>query len=404
MFLLYDLLFVLYAFIYLPYLLITRRGYVGFAMRFCFFQAPIRARVESRKNIWVHAVSVGEVMVIDGFIRQLASKYPGYQLVVTVTTKSGYVLAQERFKGRAIVLPSPIDFSWIAKGFVALIKPVVYIAAETEIWPNLYRQLTRHHIPLVVINGRISDRSFGRYKAIRFLLNGILNQVTVWCMSSATDAERIKELGADASKVVVTGNIKFDDLALSVDPSVTQTSVLKDELCWVAGSTHPGEENIVLDVYSKVIQDDPQWRLVIVPRHVERAPAIKELVASRGIKGVTVINTIGQLRSLYSKASLVFVGKSLCVGGGHNVIEPAVYGKAIVVGPRCENFRDIVAAFKDAHALVQVDDALGFEMAIKDLCANRPKREALGAAAQGVIAVNRGATERCLQHLEAYIK
>jgi len=403
MYLLYDFIFLLYALIYLPYLLLTRRGYAGYLMRFGLFAPQVKKLIKAKANIWVHAVSVGEVMVIDGFIDQLRKQYPAYQMIVTVTTKTGYELAVNRLKDKALVLPSPIDFSFVARAFVSLIDPKMYIAVETEIWPNLYRQLYRRKVPLAVINGRISDNSFGRYKAIRFLLKSILNQVSLWCMASPRDADRIMGLGAESSRIVVTGNVKFDEILQVSDPSVSDLVTSDDELWWVAGSTHPGEEEIVLDVYSRVIKDNPQWRLVIAPRHVERAPQIKELVARRGLIGVIVIDTIGQLRSLYSKASLVFVGKSLCVGGGHNVIEPAFYGKAIVIGPKFENFRDIVACFKQSNAIVQVEDVHSFEIAVRELCADGLKREALGIAAKKVIAANQGATKRSLEHLNVIL-
>src|ERR1700688_4487354 len=163
MFLLYDLIFLFYALIYLPYLLLTKRWYAGFGTRFGFFSSQLKKQIRAKANIWVHAVSVGEVMVIDGFIDQFKKSYPSYQLIVTVTTKTGYTLARERLKDKALVIPSPVDFSFVTGVFVSLISPKMYIAVETEIWPNLYRQLYLKKILLGVINGRISDDSFGRY-------------------------------------------------------------------------------------------------------------------------------------------------------------------------------------------------------------------------------------------------
>lgn len=404
MFLIYDLIFIVYAAFYLPYLLLTRRWYKGFGMRFGLFPSGMEKQIKAGANIWLHAVSVGEVMVMDGFIDQLKKNHPAYQLIASVTTKTGYELARQRLKDKALVIPSPIDLSFVAGRFVSLIDPKIYIAVETEIWPNLFRRLYVRKVPLAVINGRISDGSLGRYKAIRFVLKGILNQVSLWCMQSQRDAGRILELGAESSRVFMTGNIKFDEYYQSSDPSQSDLLGGKNELWWVAGSTHPGEEKIILDVYGKIIKDDPAWRLVIVPRHVERASQIKQLVTQQGFKGVTVIDTIGHLRFLYSQASLVFVGKSLCVGGGQNIIEPAFYGKAIVIGPLVENFRDIVACFKDKNAIVQVEDARSFETAIRALCADAPKREALGVAARKVIAANQGATKRVLGHLAGLLK
>ena len=404
MYLLYDFIFLLYALLYLPYLLLTRRAYKGFEMRFGFFSQDMKTKIKAKPNIWVHAVSVGEVMVLDGFLERLRKAYPSYQFIATVTTKTGYELALARLKDKAIVIPSPLDLSIVAENFVSLIDPKMYLAVETEIWPNLYRRLSLKKVPLVVINGRISDNSFGRYKAVRFLLKGVLDQVQVWCMQSRKDADRIMSLGVESARVVVTGNVKFDDFSGGKDPSVDGLKAGQDELWWVAGSTHPGEEEIVLEVYSKIIKESPQWRLIIAPRHVERAPRIKELVSRHGLKDVIVVDTIGKLRSLYSIADLVFVGKSLCVGGGHNIIEPAFYGKAIVIGPKVENFTDIVACFKEGNAVVQVADAQEFEAAVRALCADRSKRESLGSAALKVIAANQGATDRSLECLRGLVK
>jgi 3-deoxy-D-manno-octulosonic-acid transferase len=393
MYFIYNIFLGFYALAYLPYLLLTKRGYKGFGMRFGFFSKELEEQIRAKNNIWVHAVSVGEVMVLGSFIDRLKKIYPDYQVIATATTKTGLALAQERLKDKALVLPSPLDFSFVVRRFVFLIAPCLYIAVETEIWPNLYRQLSAQHIPAVVINGRISDNSFGRYKIIRFLLKSILNQMSAWCMQSPAHAERIIDLGADPARVFVTGNIKFDDLPKE------EKGPDHAGLLWVAGSTHPGEEEIVLDVYTKLVKDNPQWQLIIAPRHIERAGQIRELINRRGLK-VDVLDTMGQLRTLYARASLVFVGKSLCVGGGQNVIEPAFYGKAIVVGPRCANFRDVVACFKEAGAIVQVEDAASFEHAIRQLGADSAKREALGQAAKQVIATNQGATKRTLEYLK----
>jgi 3-deoxy-D-manno-octulosonic-acid transferase len=232
------------------------------------------------------------------------------------------------------------------------------------------------------------------------------------------------ELGAESSRVAVTGNIKFDEDSLVPGPSDVNFLISKDEFCWVAGSTHPGEEDIVLDVYRKIIKDNPRWRLVIAPRHINRVPQIMELITRRGMKAVkfshippsltpptrggesnvVVVDTIGQLRFLYSLASLVFVGKSLCVGGGQNIIEPAFYGKAIVIGPKVENFRDIVASFKENKAIAQVQDAHAFEIAVRELCADPSNREVLGNAAREVVTANQGATRRCLERLSEFIQ
>ncbi|MBF0510777.1 MAG: 3-deoxy-D-manno-octulosonic acid transferase [Candidatus Omnitrophica bacterium] len=436
MYFLYDIILFIYALIYLPYLLLTQRAYPGFGMRFGLFPGSIQSQIKNKANIWIHAVSVGEVLALDGFIDRLETDYPSYQIILTVTTKTGLALARQRLKDKALVVPSPIDFSFVTRYFVSFISPKCYIAVETEIWPNLYRQLSRKNIPMVVINGRISDASFGRYKAVSFLLKRCLNQVTNWCMQSQKDAQRIIDLGANPDRVRVCGNLKFEAVSRgggnSLKDCFASLAMTEDNgrlphyLWWVAGSTHPGEEEIVLDTYNQMIKDNPQWRLMIAPRHIERVPQIVDLVGRFGfravrfssleldsclsrndkkengddhdkIKEILIIDTIGQLRSLYALADLVFVGKSLCGFGGQNVIEPAFYGKAIVIGPRYENFRDIVDCFKEAGAIVQVEDVPAFKTTVFNLSQDVSKREQLGKAAQGVITANQGAVGRCLE-------
>ncbi len=413
MYIIYEFLFFIYALVYLPYLLLTRRGYKGFGMRFGRFPAQIQQQIKAKPNIWLHAVSVGEIMVLDAFMERLRKIYPDHQYVVTVTTKTGYALAQERMTRKALVLPSPIDFGFAARAFVESIHPQTYIAVETEIWPNLYRQLSQKGVPMAIINGRISDASWGRYKSVRFFLKQVLNQVSRWCMQSKRDAQRIMELGVLPNKVVVTGNVKFDDQPGALDPSANPWMKGKNDLWWVAGSTHPGEEDIVLDVFAQVIKASPSWRLIIAPRHVERAAQILDLALRRGFKAalyskifqdvhgqIVIVDTIGQLRSMYSEAALVFVGKSLTEGGGHNVLEPAMFGKAIIIGPKFANFRDIVACFTQGQAIVQVQDAKDFAGAVIALCQDAPRREALGRAASRVMAENRGASLRSLESLK----
>ncbi|MDE2009118.1 MAG: hypothetical protein KGJ09_03470 [Candidatus Omnitrophica bacterium] len=432
MFPVYDFVLFLYALLYLPYLLVTGRGYAGFSMRLGRFSPEVRRHIKQNANIWVHAVSVGEVMLIDAILFRLRQLYPAYQFIVTVTTRTGYQLALERLKDKALVVPSPVDFGFTAARFVELIDPKLYIAVETEIWPNLYRKLHLNATPTMVINGRISDASFDRYKLVRIFLKPILNYIRLWCMQTRADADRIIKLGAEPSCVCVTGNIKFDELPKPADASVWQLG--QGLSWWVAGSTHPGEEEMVISVYSKLVKFYPRWRLIIVPRHIERTPQIMELIVRRGLKAVkfkevassappsriglslndgkavvpsdtvVVVDTIGQLRSLYSLASLVFVGKSLCVGGGQNVIEPASYGKAVIIGPLVQNFRDIVACFKEHDAIVQVEGKEAFEKAVLALCADEDRRRMLGAAAKEVIAANQGATQRSLERLRTLLK
>ncbi len=415
----FDVLFFIYALAYLPYLLLTGRWYKGYGLRFGFFPPALKARLAYASTIWIHAVSVGEVMAIAPLVTHMKFRWPAYTIVVTTTTKTGYQLAQSKMGESVVVIPSPLDFSAVASAFVRLIKPKIYIAVETEIWPNLFNCLSRHGIPIVIINGRISDVSYGRYKAIKFLLKSILEKVSLFCMQSRKDAGRIVELGAPQDKVLSVGNIKFDDLS-SNQESLPENSTPQNRLWWVVGSTHPGEEEIILNVFAK---HKVSWSLVIAPRHVERAAEIVRLVEKRGLSAiklsdsgwpregqdpllgnsVVVVDTIGHLCSLYARASLVFVGKSLCVGGGHNIIEPAFYAKPIIIGPRMENFRDITALFKTQGALVQVKDSVEFEEQVKRLMMDEPLRTQLGEKAYALVKANQGASKRILAMLEKWL-
>ncbi|MBI3601589.1 MAG: 3-deoxy-D-manno-octulosonic acid transferase [Candidatus Omnitrophica bacterium] len=436
----FDVLFFIYALVYLPYLLLTGRWYKGYGLRFGSFTDALKARLSSASTIWIHAVSVGEVMAVVTLVEEMKSRWPTYTLVVTTTTKTGYQLAQSKLRQTAVVIPSPLDFSFVAASFLRLIKPKVYIAVETEIWPNLFNCLSRHGIPIIIINGRISDVSYGRYKAIKFLLKRVLEKVSLFCMQTDRDVRRMVELGAPQDKVFTVGNIKFDDLpsdstmsfpsrhgGIIGNPEYTSsrspTNAFGDDRIWVAGSTHPGEEEIVLDVYGKMIKEHSQWHLIIAPRHVERTAEIVRLVEKKGLSAiklsdsgwprqgqdpllgssVVVVDTIGHLRSLYARSSLVFVGKSLCVGGGHNIIEPAFYAKPIIIGPHMDNFRDIAALFKTQGALIQVKDSMEFEQQVKRLMTDEFLRTQLGEKAYGVVKANQGAGARILKMLEKWL-
>ncbi len=408
---LYDIIFFAYALVYLPYLVLTRRWYPGFGMRFGFFPSALKEKMAGIANIWVHAVSVGEVAAVSGLIRRLKAEYPRHRIVCSVTTKTGYHLARTQLADVALVIPAPLDLSVTVAAFTRVIRPVVYIAAETELWPNLFRRLAKENIPVVIANGRISDRSFGRYQAARFFLKGVLNDVRAFCMQSDTDAKRIRTLGADPARVRVVGNIKFEDEDNGGAPETPRIFPAGQQV-WIAGSTHPGEEAIVLAVYRKMLDAGLPWCLVLAPRHVERAGEVMGCVRQAGFEGrvfstltsgdhlaageVLVVDTIGHLRGLYAQASLVFVGKSLRVGGGHNVIEPAFFAKAIVVGPMMENFRDILDRFKEEDAIVQVKDDEEFADAVLALVCDEDRRAVMGQKAAAVITRNKGALERTL--------
>lgn len=406
---LFDLLFLFYIVLYLPILVLRGKWHGGFAERFGFLPAEKRKVLLLRRNIWVHAVSVGEVVAIDGLIRRLQREYPDKGIVLSVTTKTGHALAQKKYPQGLVILWAPLDLSLTVRAFVSAVDPVCYIAAETELWPNLFRQLDEKGVPVLVVNGRISDQAFPKYLWVKGLLKGTLRRVKLFCMQSMLDQERILALGARPESVRMVGNIKFDQVS---SPAVSGgcAALTAEHQVLLAASTHPGEEDLLINAFLRFRSRYPRLRLVLAPRHPERAPAVARLVQKVGLqtvffsKGpsplasdeVLIVDTIGHLAGLYSAATVVVMGKSFTAQGGHNVIEPAVWGKAILVGPYMQNFRDITRAFLAEGAIVQSANPASLEQKVDELLADPQECRVLGDRAISVVERNRGATDRTM--------
>lgn len=412
MLIVYNFLLFVYVVLYLPVLVMSGKWHSGFAQRFGSFSEDLKAKVRHSRNIWIHAVSVGEVTAVAGLIRGLKEEHRDHQIILTTSTKTGHALAVEKLSDCAVVLWSPLDFTAAVNSFVRLIQPKVYVVAETEIWPNLFTCLHRAGVPILLINGRISDNSYGRYLKIRNLIQTYLGYVTALCMQSDQDVERIIAIGAPKDKVINMGNVKFDDLPAPSSFGPEDFGFQPDQQFFIAGSTHPGEEEILLDIFEKIKNKFPLLRLVIAPRHIERADNIQKLIEERGFHAlrfskvgagpryadaVVILDTIGHLRSFYAMGTLVFVGKSLTVQGGHNIIEPAFFSKPVIVGPHMQNFRDVVLAFKKDNAIIQVQNPKEFESAVIELLGNPQKMAELGQKAKAVIAREQGATARGME-------
>lgn len=418
MFIIYDFILFILVLFYIPFLIVRRKWHPGFWMRLGSLNHSCK-RLREKENIWIHAVSVGEVLAIEDFISSLIQEFPSFQIVCSTVTKTGYALAQERFENKAIVIFAPLDFSWIVKKFINLINPKIYICAETEIWPNLYFFLNRRKVPIVQINGRISDKAFNGYQRIKFVLTRILNCVDIFCVQTELDASRVKALGVKDSKVVVTGNLKFDNYPPVLEFTKENLGFGREDCLWIAGSTHPGEEEIVLKVYKKLSKEFDSLRLILAPRHIERARDVTELIKEEGLQAVhfsqnfgmkltkdhvLLVDTIGQLRGLYGIAGIVFVGKSLKSGGGQNVIEPAFFGKPIVVGPLTYNFKDIIKIFLEKQALKQVADGQELEDAVKYFFQNPAEGRAMGQRAKELVERYQGATAKTIKIIGSFLK
>jgi len=418
MFILYDLIFLIVTIVYLPIYLFRRKFHHGFLARL----GILPKGLSLDRPIWIHAVSVGEVLAIRRLLDELRKIYPDKKFVISTVTATGNKIAQGIAKGSDFLTYLPLDFSFIISAVLDRINPSIFIIAETEIWPNLITHLYRRKIPVITVNGRISDNSFKGYLSIRVFIKPILNKVSLFCVQSSSDQERLKALGVPEAKVSVTGNMKFDNTDYT-DSKKDYTDYkkklyleLQDKLL-VAASTHPQEEEIILGAYKKLLSEFGQIKLLIAPRHPERSNAIAKIVSRFGFqpvfvsslptesipRGVFILDSLGQLLPFYSIADIVFVGGSLVKKGGHNILEPAFQGKPILFGPYMFNFRDIVDLFLTNKAAILVNNQEELAINIADLLNNPPKAIALGKRAFNLILENQGATKRNAQYLRKVI-
>ncbi len=406
--LLYDLVFVFFIIINIPVYLFKGKFHRGFIRRF----GVLPRGVEFNRPIWVHAVSVGETVSARRLIEGLRKACPEKQFVISTVTPTGNTIARSIAKEKDFVTYLPFDISCITNFVIKRIKPCIFIIIETELWPNLINSLHKNLVPVVVLNARISDASFRGYLALRKIIKPILKKVSIFYAQSKSDSTKLSLLGVDSERIEVTGNMKFDqDINCSYDSKIYREYLKldKEEVLWVAGSTHPKEEEIVLDVYKKLLKPFPYLRLLLAPRHPERSDSISRLVKSKGFlaekvsalkskipkeRVVFILDTIGSLIKFYSASDIVFVGGSLVRQGGHNILEPAFLNKPVLFGPYMFNFRDIAHEFLSNQAAIQVLNAEGLVKAIKELLLDSPKADALVNNAQLLIAMNRGTTDK----------
>jgi 3-deoxy-D-manno-octulosonic-acid transferase len=409
----------------------------GFAERLG--RVPQRLRdSQHRPTIWVHAVSVGEVLAVSELISELRRRAPQYRIAVSTTTATGQRLARDRF-GAADVFYFPIDFAFAVRPYLRALRPELIVVAETEFWPNFLRLVRQAGARIAVVNARISDRSFPRYRRFRTLLEPALRNIDLFLAQGEEDRRRLVEIGAPAKRVQVSGNLKFDLKPATEAPLVAE---LKSALTnpgpalegaphlpgvgkcgsfpapvLVCGSTVEGEEPMLLRTFTVVRERYPNALMILAPRHPERFAQVAELVAASGIKfwrrsrwnateplgpGIFLLDTIGELASTYQLAAIAFVGGSLVAKGGHNILEAAQHGSAIVVGPYTENFRDMVTLFRRAGALV-VATADELAPTFLSLLADESRCRGLGARAREILRDNAGATSRTVSALQSLL-
>jgi 3-deoxy-D-manno-octulosonic-acid transferase len=373
-----------------------------------------------RPLIWLHAVSVGEVLAVTRLVKTLDAALPGYFVAISTTTRTGQALARERF-GANRVFYCPLDLPWAVRAYLNALKPRMLVLAETEFWPNLLNGCFCRGIPVAVVNARISDRSWPRYKMLRRLWKPLLGRLGSVLAQSETDAERVIAIGCAPERVWVAGNLKFDVRATE---EAEATRLLRASAAGVrfvvAGSTLEGEEAALLEVWPRLLANDAQLAMVLAPRHPERFAAVQALLEKSGNRWVrrsqwgtklaeplrpgeiVLLDTIGELASVYSLASVAFVGGSLVPAGGHNPLEPAQFGVPIVMGPHFANFRAMVDDLV-AHNALRIAAKEDLAAALMALLGDRAAAEAMGARAREVFERQAGATERCVAALRALL-
>ena len=369
-----------------------------------------------RPLIWLHAVSVGEVLAVSRLVGELDRTFPGYQLVISTTTRTGQQLARERF-GANRVFYCPLDLPWAVRAYFNALKPRVLILAETEFWPNLLSGCFRRGIPVAVVNARISDRSWPRYRRLRWLWRPFLERLSRVLAQSETDAVRLKAIGCMPGRVSVAGNLKFDVRAANESEATRLLKALAPRPRFlVAGSTLAGEEAALITAHKSIRFTNRFLITVLAPRHPERFEAVAALLDSSGVPWVrrsewigkpaqelkpfgggeiVLLDTIGELASVYSLAAVAFVGGSLIPAGGHNPLEPAQFGDPIVMGPHYANFRAITDDLR-AHDAVRITAKENLAGVLIELLRDRPAAEAMGERARQVFDQQAGATARCV--------
>ncbi|MHC1768955.1 MAG: 3-deoxy-D-manno-octulosonic acid transferase [Verrucomicrobiia bacterium] len=428
---LYNILFAVFFVLSAPFyfLKMWRRGHwrPGFDQRFGRYGAKIKQAVTNRQVLWLHAVSVGEVNICTQLIRALEPRVPNLKIVVSTTTSTGMGELHKKLPSHIEKIYYPIDrLKWVQRALKTL-HPEAVVLVEAEIWPNFLWKLRDRGIPCFLVNARLSERSFRGYRRFRFLFGPIFRSFKGVGVQNESDAARLKQLGCRPDAIHVVGNLKFDSAPVSERPlfdlavMLRQLGVPANARVLIGGSTHPGEEKLLGEVFLRLQKRFPDLFLIVAPRHFERSKEAGKQLAALNLRLVyrtevgadtqfkpgevdcLIVNTTGELRYFYECASVIFVGKSLTATGGQNPIEPGALGKAMVFGPNMQNFEAIAAAFVKEGGAVQVKNATDLERALEEILADERRMADLGKKALRVVHRNQGAIDRTVEMIVKHL-
>jgi 3-deoxy-D-manno-octulosonic-acid transferase len=422
-YLFYNLVFLVISLFLIPFSLLTillSRGSVH-RERWGFYSPEVLRRLGKRPHIWFHAASVGEVTVALSLLTAMKRLYPRYGFVISTTTPQGRAVASQA-PGVDTTFLAPLDLPWIVRRAVQRIRPSMLLVVETELWPNLLRGVKRTGIPVILFNGRISQRSYRFYLPLRFFFRGVLANFDALCLKSGVDKERMVSLGADPGVIHVTGDIKFHQI---VQPSEMAGTRLrralrlgKDLPVLIAGSTHEGEEALILQVFKELHIDLPRLILILAPRHLKRIPRVEKLLGSQRVRWVKrtlidekhrageviLLDTVGELAALYGLGTAIFVGGSFSHVGGHNILEVLAHGKGVIFGPHMENFSDIARLVVERGAGIQVRTPQELAKALRRLIVNPSLRQEMGEKGLALLREHQGALEKTVKIVKEFFK
>ena len=426
----YNIILFAVAVVLLPYygfkMIVTGKYRKSLGAKLGMISYDVFADMKGAPRIWVHAVSVGEVTAAAPIIASLRDMFPQACIVLSTSTETGQDMARRMVSGVTAYMYFPIDIPWVVSKVVNRVKPDIFIPVETELWPNFLRICHERDIGIVMANGRISPRSYARYSQTRYFWRKMMTLIDAAGMISSVDADRIRDIGLEPSKITVMGNAKYDGLAARTNgalhrDSADRLAIHEGSPVFVAGSTHEGEETIILDVYGKLLKSWPDCLLIIVPRHIERRDDVLSLVKRTGfddcitmteINGgkrrtterVVVVDVIGELFKIYSLATVVFCGGSLVPRGGQNILEAAAWGKVVLYGPSMEDFTDEKRLLETAGAGITVRNETELMHAITRLLENPDDLASRGEAGRAVVMSNRGASRRYAELIASRLK